>query len=71
MLDDARHAPAEYHGRLTGAKTLGLAIEEAAKLHAAAEPLIVHAALLAPEPIPLFLFSEAREKFGEPHQIPS
>jgi hypothetical protein len=32
----------------------------------AAEPLIVHAALLAPEPIPLFLFSEAWEKFGEP-----
>jgi hypothetical protein len=28
--------------------------------------LIVHAALLAPEPIPLFLFAEAREKFGEP-----
>src|SRR5262249_50642576 len=26
----------------------------------------VHAALLAPEPIPLFLFAEAREKFGEP-----
>ena len=25
-----------------------------------------HAALLAPEPIPLFLFSEGREKFGEP-----
>jgi len=28
--------------------------------------LIVHAALLAPEPIPLFLFREAREKLGEP-----
>ena len=26
----------------------------------------MHAALLAPEPIPLFLFAEAREKFGEP-----
>ena len=48
------------------AKTFALAIEEAAKLHPAAEPLIVHAALLAPEPIPLFLFAEAREKFGEP-----
>ena len=48
------------------AKTFALAIEEAAKLHPAAEPLIVHAALLAPEPIPLFLFSEARENFGEP-----
>jgi tetratricopeptide (TPR) repeat protein len=66
LLDDARHAPAEYHDRRTVARTFGLAIEEAAKLHPAAEPLIVHAALLASEPIPLFLFSEAREKFGEP-----
>jgi tetratricopeptide (TPR) repeat protein len=66
LLDDARHAPTEYHDGRTVAKTFGLAIEEAAKLHPAAEPLIVHAALLAPEPIPLFLFSEAREKFGEP-----
>jgi tetratricopeptide (TPR) repeat protein len=66
LLDDARHAPAEYHDGLTVAKTFALAIEEAAKLHPAAEPLIVHAALLAPEPIPLFLFAEARGKFGEP-----
>jgi tetratricopeptide (TPR) repeat protein len=66
LLDDARHAPAEYHDGRTVAKTFVLAVEEAAKLHPAAEPLIVHAALLAPEPIPLFLFSEAREKFGEP-----
>jgi hypothetical protein len=60
MLDDKRDAPRAYHNRLTAA------IDEAAKLHRAAEPLIVYAALLAPEPIPLFLFSEAREKFGEP-----
>lgn len=66
MLDDARHAPAEYHDGLTVAKTFALAIDEAAKLCPAAEPLIVHAALLAPEPIPLFLFAEAREEFGEP-----
>jgi len=66
LLDDAHHAPAEYHDGLTVAKTFALAIEEAAKLHPAAEPLIVHAALLAPEPIPLFLFAEAREKFGAP-----
>jgi hypothetical protein len=65
LLDDARHAPAEYHDGPTVAKTFALAIEEAAKLHPAAEPLIIHAALLAPEPIPLFLFAEAREKFGE------
>jgi tetratricopeptide (TPR) repeat protein len=66
LLDDERDAPAEYHDRLTVAKTFALAIEEAAKLHPAVEPLIVHAALLAPEPIPLFLFEEGREKFGEP-----
>ena len=66
LLDDERHAPAEYHDGRTVAKTFALAIEEAAKLHPAAEPLIVHAALLAPEPIPLFLFAEAREKLGEP-----
>jgi tetratricopeptide (TPR) repeat protein len=66
LLDDDRHAPTEYHDGLTVAKTFALAIDEATKLHPATEPLIVHAALLAPEPIPLFLFSEAREKFDEP-----
>jgi tetratricopeptide (TPR) repeat protein len=66
MLDTRRDAPAEYHDKLTVAKTFTLAIDEAAKLHPAAEPLLVHAALLAPEPIPLFLFAEAREQFGEP-----
>ncbi len=66
LLDTTKDAPAEYHDGLTVAKTFALAIDEAAKLHPAAEPLIVHAALLAPEPIPLFLFSEAQELFGEP-----
>jgi tetratricopeptide (TPR) repeat protein len=66
LLDAEEDAPAEYHDRLTVAKTFALAIEEAAELHPAAKPLIEYAALLAPEPIPLFLFSEAREKFGEP-----
>jgi tetratricopeptide (TPR) repeat protein len=66
MLDTPRDAPAEYHDKLTVAKTFALAIDEAAKLHPAAEPLIVHAALLAPEPIPLFLFAEGHEKFGDP-----
>ena len=56
----------EHHDGLTVAKTFALAINEAAKLHPAAEPLIVYAALFAPEPIPLFLFSQGREKFGEP-----
>src|SRR5262249_7140940 len=65
LLDDERDAPAEYHDRLTVAKTFALAIEEATKLHPAAAPLITYAALLAPESIPLFLFAEAREKFDE------
>jgi tetratricopeptide (TPR) repeat protein len=65
MLDTELDAPAEYHDKLTVAKTFALAIEEAAKLHPAAEPLIVHAALLAPEPIPLFLFAEGRQKLRE------
>jgi hypothetical protein len=66
FMDDARHAPADYHDRMTVTKTFALAIQEAAKHHPASEPFIVHAALLAPEPIPLFLFAEAREKFAEP-----
>jgi tetratricopeptide (TPR) repeat protein len=66
ILGDARDAPAEYHDRLTVTKTFGLAIDEAAKLRSAVEPLIKHAALLAPESIPLFLFEEGREKLGEP-----
>jgi tetratricopeptide (TPR) repeat protein len=65
LLDDERYASPEYYDGRTVAKTFALAIEQAAKLHAAAEPLIVRAALLAPEPIPLFLFAEAREKFGK------
>jgi hypothetical protein len=44
--------------RADGAKTFALAMEEAAKLHSAAEPLIIYAALLAPEAIPVFLFAE-------------
>jgi tetratricopeptide (TPR) repeat protein len=66
LLDDTRHAPPEHNDGMTVAKSFALAIEEAAKLNPAAEPLIVHAALLAPEPIPLFLFAEARDKFGAP-----
>ncbi len=66
LLDTGRDAPADYYDHMTVAKTFSLAIDEAAKLHPAVEQLIVYAALLAPEPIPLFLFSEAREHFGEP-----
>jgi tetratricopeptide (TPR) repeat protein len=63
LLNAQKDAPHDY-GR-TVATTFALAIDEAAKLHPAAAPLISYAALLAPEPIPLFLFSEAREQFGE------
>ncbi len=65
-LDNSMHPPAEHNDGVTVAKSFALAIDEAAKIHPAAEPLIVHAALLAPEPIPLFLFAEGREKLGEP-----
>jgi tetratricopeptide (TPR) repeat protein len=74
FLDDKEYAPEEYHPeyqeehgeRLTVAGTFRLAIGEAAHRHPAAKPLVIHAALLAPEPIPLFLFSEGREKFAKP-----
>jgi tetratricopeptide (TPR) repeat protein len=66
FLDAEKDASPEYHNRRTVAKTFALAIDEAAKCHPAAEPLIVCAALFAPEPIPLFLFAEASDKFDEP-----
>jgi tetratricopeptide (TPR) repeat protein len=69
FMDDARHAPTEYHDGMTVAKTFALAIEEAAKQHPVSEPLIVHAALLAPEPIPLFLFVEGGKQLGEPFNL--
>lgn len=66
LLDSVKDAPAEFHDRLTVAKAFALAIEQAAKLHAAAEPLLCHAASMAPEAIPQCLFAQAREEFGEP-----
>jgi tetratricopeptide (TPR) repeat protein len=66
LLDDDRYAPTEYHNRMTVTKTFALAIKQAAKLHSAAESLIIYAAQLAPEAIPLFLFAEERKKLGEP-----
>jgi transcriptional regulator with XRE-family HTH domain/tetratricopeptide (TPR) repeat protein len=66
LMDVAKDAPAEYHDKLTVAKTFALAIEAAAKLHPAAEPLIVLCSLLAPEPIPLLLLRDGREHLGEP-----
>jgi tetratricopeptide (TPR) repeat protein len=65
-MDDEEFTPQEHNNRTTTAKSFHLAIEQASEKHKAVEPLIVYAALLAPEPIPLFLLTEAREKFGEP-----
>jgi tetratricopeptide (TPR) repeat protein len=53
-LADAEFTPQEHNDRQTVARSFALAIEEAGKKHPLAEPLIRHAALLAPEPIPLF-----------------
>jgi tetratricopeptide (TPR) repeat protein len=58
-----RDAPLDH---ATVAKSFALAIEEAAKLHPAAEPLIAHIALLPANAIPLFLLVEGKESFGEP-----
>lgn len=66
LIDTDKDAPGEYRDGMTVAKAFAFTIHEAGKRHPAAELLIAYAALLAPEPIPLFLFSEAREKFGEP-----
>ncbi len=63
LLDDGRYS--DRHGS-TVAKTFGIAIEEATQRHPGAKLLIQHVALLAPEPIPLFLFREGRQEFKEP-----
>ena len=66
MLDDSRYAPADYHDGRTVAATFTLAIKAAAERHPAAEPLLAHLALLAPEPIPLFLLREGYTGFAAP-----
>lgn len=66
MLGDPRFAPAAYHDGRAVAKTFSLAIEAAADLHPAAEPLLAHLALLAAEPVPLFLLREGYGHFGAP-----
>ncbi len=64
FLNDEKHAPVDHHDGMTVAKSFALAIDEATIQHPAAELLIVMAANLADEPVPLFLFSEARETLG-------
>ena len=67
-LSELRHRHAT--GRLDGAigplkQVIALAIDEASKIHNGAELLLKYAALLQPEPIPLYLFSEGAEFFCE------
>jgi tetratricopeptide (TPR) repeat protein len=66
LLHGERDVGAKYNDRTTIGATFSLAIDEAVKLHPAATALIIHVALLSAEPIPLFLFSDSLEKFGEP-----
>jgi tetratricopeptide (TPR) repeat protein len=66
LLDDSVHAPIDHNNRMTVARSFTLGIDEAKSKHPGAEPLIVYASLMAPEPIPIFLFAEARAKFDEP-----
>jgi tetratricopeptide (TPR) repeat protein len=63
LLDDSRYAPSQYYDGLSVAKTFALAIQEACNLHSAAKMFMTHIALLAPEPIPLYVFSEGYEQF--------
>jgi tetratricopeptide (TPR) repeat protein len=65
LLGDTRDVSRDYHDGLTVAKTFALAIDEAVKRHPAAEQLITYAALLAPEPIPLYVFSEGQHEFDK------
>ena len=70
FLADARHAPRAHNDGQTVERSFALAIEQASRLHQKAEPLIFHAALLAPEPIPLFLLDELWGRL-EPQPLPS
>jgi transcriptional regulator with XRE-family HTH domain len=65
LLDTSKDAPAEYHDKLTVAKTFALAIEAAAKLHPATEQLITLSALLPTDPIPLSLFGGGQQELDE------
>jgi len=66
LLSDASHAPAGYHGGLPVAKAFQLAIEQAATIDPHTTLLLQYAAVLAPEPIPVFLFREGHTAFEGP-----
>jgi hypothetical protein len=66
LLAEEEYAPQEHNDRQTVAKSFALGIEQAKERHPAAEALILYAAQLAAEPIPLYFFIEGGEKLGEP-----
>lgn len=68
LLDTERYAPGEYNGGLTVAKTFALAMDEAAKQQKGTARLVAYCGQLAPEPIPLFLFSEAANQTHSPFE---
>lgn len=65
ILDDSKYAPSEYYNHRTVVGTFTLAISAAAKRHPGAEPLILYAALLALDPVPIFVFTSGPKAFGE------
>lgn len=64
MLGRPEDAPREHNDGQTVATAFRLAIGEANRDHPAAERLIGFASLLAPDPVPLFLFTEACSVFA-------
>jgi phosphotransferase system IIB component len=66
LLAEEEYAPQEHNDRQTVAKSFALGIEQAKERHPAAEALILYAAQLAAEPIPLYFFIGGREELGEP-----
>ena len=66
LLAEEEYAPHEHNDRQTAAKSFALGIEQAKERHPAAEALILYAAQLAAEPIPLYFFIEGGAKLGKP-----
>ena len=66
LLAEEEYAPQEHNDRQTVAKSFALGIEQAKERHPAAEALILYAAQLAAEPIPLYFFIEGGKELGEP-----
>jgi len=66
LLAEEEYAPQEHNDRQTTAKSFALGIEQAKERHRAAKALILYAAQLAAEPIPLYFFIQGGEELGEP-----